>query len=275
MEIPADWDAMLRAYSPITTTAPWLALRWFPMERQIKDGSWRECGRWVLYECVPEALVRSWDRTSGNNVGEIFDLLAGPQPSRIADRAERQAKAMLANDYQCRMYREHRVWARNLWVIQGSQGGHPVEYLPHEQKMLQAAGLPTDPPPVGTLPYAPFDQRVIDQLRRRSRLERLGSMSAVQRQARSDVVEREMQEAERDFRRWHYDMVRESMAASADFLAYYGSSAKTATEARRTIPETSRDELNAVARAKETYIDTGVIPGQGIGTRALPLSTHP
>jgi hypothetical protein len=242
------------------------------MERQIKDGSWRECGRWVLNECAPEALVRQWDRMSGNTVGEIFDRLAGPPPSRIADPAEAHAKAMFANDYQCRMYREHKVWARDLWVIQGSQGGHPVEYQPHEQKMLQAAGLPTDPPPVGTLPYAPFDERVIAQLRNRSRLDKLGSMSAVQRHARADVVQREMDEAERDFRRWHYAMVRESMAASADFLAYYGSSAKTASEARSTMPETSREELNNVARAKETYIDTGLLPGQGIRTTTLPVA---
>jgi hypothetical protein len=251
MEAPAEWEAALRAFSPIRTDVPWLALRWFPMKRQVKDGTWKDAGRWVLYECVHESLI---DPTN-----EIVSLLSGPQPSRLRDPIAAKAKALYASDYQCAMYRTHRVWARNLWILQGSQGGHPIEYSMHEQKLLQAAGLPTDPPPLGGLPYAPFDQRVIAQLTKRNRLFKLGSIAALRRQGAADW-QREFDEAEREFRKQHMAMLTEQMAASADFLDYYTTSSKTATECQNTIPQMSPEQQRRVAIAHEQYVDTGTLP---------------
>lgn len=251
MEVPQEWETMLRAFSPIREDVPWLALRWFPMKRQTQGGAWTDAGRWVLYECIHESLI---DPTLG-----IVEMLKGPQPSRIRDATEAKAKALFANDYQCAMYRQHRVWARNLWIVQGSQGGHPIEYALHEQKMLQVAGLPTDPPPLGSLPYAPFDQRVIVQLQQRNRLFQLGSMAAVKRASSSEAIQREFEAAERDFRKWHLQHVSEAMAPSADFLDYYSRSAKTSTECRNAIPETSMARRNAVDQTMEQYVETGHI----------------
>lgn len=250
MEIPSDWEAALRAFSPVRYDTPWLALRWFPMERQIKDGSWRDCGRWVIYECLHESLIPENDR-------DIVNLLSGPQPSRISDPGEAYAKMLYANDYQCMMYRKHKVWARNFWIIQGSSGGHPIEYDLTEKAILQACGLPTDPPPLGTLPYAPFDERVINQIRKRSRTYKYGSIDEAKRHATPEAVERDMRAAERTFREWHVKHLESSLAPSVDFLDYYTSSSRTATECRNTLPEMSKEDQRAAEIAHDMYIETG------------------
>lgn len=254
MEAPAEWETALRAFSPIREEVPWLAQRWFPMQKPDANGIMRDAGRWVLYECVSEMLVRLCDPNT-----DIFDLLKGPQPSRIADPKARAAKALYASDYQCMMYRKHGVWARNLWIIQGDGGGHPVEYTQQEAKWLQAAGLPTDPPALGTLSYAPFDARVIAQMRNRNRLMRLGGN--IDRLRRSGAtLSAEWEAAEKEFRRQHMQHVEESTAGVADFLRYFASSSKTATECRNTVPEMSRATANAAAIAKDMYIETGRLP---------------
>jgi hypothetical protein len=101
----------------------------------------------------------------GDPETDIFDYLGGTPPSQMKDREAAKARALFASDYQCQMYQQHRVWARNLWILQGTGGGHPVEYTPQEQRWLSLMDQPTEPPKLGTLCYAPFDQRVISRWR--------------------------------------------------------------------------------------------------------------
>ncbi|MBA2713420.1 MAG: hypothetical protein H0U55_07705 [Rubrobacteraceae bacterium] len=62
------------------------------------------------------------------------------------------------------LFRETNCWGRPYWVIQGTKGGHKRWFSQNEQKLLKMAGLPTDPPAPGDLPYAEFDDRVLVQL---------------------------------------------------------------------------------------------------------------
>jgi len=254
-EVPEEWETALRRFSPIRTDTPWLAIRWFPMRRRDRAGTWQDTGRWVLYECLPEALVRETDPEN-----DIWRLLSGPQPSRIRDEFRAKAKAMYASDYQCAMYRTHKVWARNLWVLQGSEGGHPVEYNVMEQAILKAHSVPTDPPPLGGLAYAPLDQRVFNQLSKRNRLFELGSMHAVQQQATPESITAEFDAAEKEFRRLHVKYMEKQMEASADFLDHYTKSSRTSTEARNTIPQMSRRQQRLAAEGSAYYVEHGETP---------------
>lgn len=63
------------------------------------------------------------------------------------------------------LYRQFGCEARLFWVIQGGKGGHKYKIKsPHEKKLRKLMGLPADTPYIGQLPFAPFDDRVIDQL---------------------------------------------------------------------------------------------------------------
>lgn len=252
MDVPKGWTTALRAFSPITTAHSWLSIRWFPMRRSM-NGRVVDCGRWILHDCQHESLI-DWRRN------DIVQLLSAERPSSIKDWKARKARMLHVSDYQWEMYRTHRVWAKEYWVLQGSAGGHPTQYRPHEEKWLQAMGLPTDPPALGALPYAPLDERVFEQLRLRNRLWQLGSLDALKKSETPQAIQAEWDQAERAFRAQHYQMVHDAMAASADFLAYYASSSTTATEARNTIPQTSAAHQRAAAIAHEQYAETGVLP---------------
>src|SRR5438445_791506 len=114
-EWPEEWETLLRSFSPMSRVLPWLAGRWFPCRRQV-DGVYTDCGRWLLSECVPEEVIPENER-------DILQFLGGPRPSSLHG-AERAARQTFVNDYQWEMYRKHRVWARELWIIQGDNGGH-------------------------------------------------------------------------------------------------------------------------------------------------------
>ena len=144
-----------------------------------------------------------------------------------------------------------------MWIIQGSDGGHPITYDAMEEAILKAYGLPTDPPPLGTLPYAPLDRRVFDQLERRKARRKLGSLMS---EATPEAVQKEFDEAEREFRRIHVSQVEASMAASADFLDYYTSSSKTSTEARNTLPQMSQADQALASVGSQYYVETGALP---------------
>ena len=133
----------MREVSPISEHHSWLAFRWFA-----------EKARWVLYECVPNAYIEDSMRAE----------LEGEHPDRLEDWAR------IVSAYQWEMYRTHKVHARPCWIIQGTKGGHLVEYDEPTKELMRSLELPTNPPEPGDLPYADFDERVVQQIVRMSKL---------------------------------------------------------------------------------------------------------
>lgn len=245
-EFPAASRQALREISPVSTVHSWLEPRWFPMRDPDRS-------RWVLYECVHESLIPADEQ-------DIVSMLGGCPPSRMPDPNRRAVRLQFVDDWQCAMYRTHRVWARPCWVIQGPAGGHAVVYAEAEQQLLQLKGLPTDPPAVGELPYADFDQRTVRQLRQRNRLIQLGNnLDALKRSGSDAAIAAERDAHLKQYRAAYLAHLEAQMAPCVDFLAWYTSSAKTATECRETLPETTPAQADAAARTMERYIETGAI----------------
>lgn len=239
-DVPAAWATALRELSPVSDTVPWLALRWFPMRRNGQD-----VGRWLLSECVPEAIIP-------DNQRDIVDLLRGPKPSSLPV-AQYHTLSLLVNDYQWTMYRDHRVWARELWIIQGDSGGHATHFQQEERDLLRAKGLPDEPPAVGALPYAPFDGRVIRAMQRRNRLIALGNdLDALRRSGRADVMKEHWAQSQRAFRTEYLSFLDDQVRELADLNAFVTRKA----ENRDCLPTTSRADRNAAARLDE-FLETG------------------
>ena len=246
-ETPAGWDAALREFSPISTVVPWLAIRWFPM-RRVLNGIPTDCGRWLLSECVPVENLSEIDR-------DILNYLQGPKPSTLPPSRARVVK-VFCNDYQWEMYRTHKVWARELWLLQGSNGGHATHYQPEEQQLLQVMGLPTDPPAVGDLPYAPLDARVFAALHRRNRLVALGNnLARWKASGSSAAMASEYRDSQRQFRAQYMGFLEDQVREIADLTAFVTRKA----EQRDSLPTTSREAMNAASRLDE-YLETGTIP---------------
>lgn len=136
-QVPPEWEARLREISPVSDTVSWLCLKWHPA-----------CERWFVYEMVPDQFIGPGMRAE----------LEGPHPHTLEDWAR------IVTPWQWEAYRKYRVHARLAWIIQGSNGGHKAVFSDIDKELMRAEGLPTEPPPIGSLPYAPFDERVVVQL---------------------------------------------------------------------------------------------------------------
>lgn len=193
MEVVFPWEAELRALSPIVEKVSHLRAYWY-----------RAGARWVLYDCIPLALLPDDDTMLNPALsGAEFHQALRDLPPRL--RTDAQDSPI--SDLQHEFGRRFKVYACPFWVLQGEHGGHQVRFSPWQQNVLIAKGLDAEAPKVGSLPACPFDQRVIRQLNHlnrlhqfNDRLDRLQASGSVEfANVQMDLIQREIREAEMAF----------------------------------------------------------------------------
>lgn len=168
-EPPPEWQDALRAVAPLSDRQSGLAIHFETGDR------WQPVNRWIIWQLQPWPFVRP----------EVQRELQGPHPRRHA-RLEYSPRTVNGKTTlrpsvrggPCRFV-DRRTWEihqhyaaqgvlvgpRRFWVIQGDGGGHPYQIEQADETMRLALGLPADVPSAGDVPYAPFDQRVLDGIR--------------------------------------------------------------------------------------------------------------
>lgn len=245
---PRAWEEQLAQFTPRGEIAPWLKLAW------LSGDPWEPVQRWCLYEMVP---LRIWigligaHRARGYKDDEILEAhillaLQGPNPRELGhydDVLDRYITDAECTRQEWELYREYRAIPKLFWIIQGTTGGHRRHFTPLEQKYLKLAGLPDEAPAPGSLPYADFDQRTLDLVRRRDRLHTLGYAH------RQNMVEGETSTAMVEFRRqlvqWLTDQQRDVLESAKLDLSG--------------IPRSSDDPSEAIERRTDRFIQTGSI----------------
>lgn len=163
--------------------------------------------RWVVLELLPQAALERTPRYKAQ-AHDLLAALRGPPPVTMRSWVVRGGKRVLRStakvaQWQWEIYRRTGCYALPHWIIQGSHGGHLWQFLPAYQLLLRTAGRPLNPPLVGDLPYAPWDNRVVHQLTRerelREQLEALTQREPTRRTERDH--KREYLEIERMGRR--------------------------------------------------------------------------
>lgn len=242
-EVPLEWERALRELSPITGSSSYLILKWEFVLGKVK-GQWVDRSRWVLYECQP-----AWAIPTG------LRRMLEDTPPRLLPEGRARARRMFVDDWSHEYYRQHRVFARPFWVIQGRNGGVPAGFTDREQEILKAMGEPTDPAPVGSLPYAPFDGRVVAQVLQRDRLLRndMNLDALVNEKRIAFTVAQEYANAERQHRAEFVSWFKGTLAPSADFLTWY----TRRTEADMQLRKSTRAENRAAHDFEQRYIETG------------------
>lgn len=150
------WQAALDRLAPRTDRGhDWLLLRW-----EAGD-PWAPVHRWVVWQMTPESRIPDFG---------IIEALRGPNPRNFGYWDPRlgrfvRTRALPISRQQWEIFQEHRHWAQPLWIVQGRNGGHLKEWTDVQSTLSQMHGGPEEPPRAGALPYAPFDQRVVRQLR--------------------------------------------------------------------------------------------------------------
>lgn len=249
--VPVEWETRLRDISPIVDQTSHLRFRWRPkMQDDFHDV-------WELYACTPVALLDDF------RVHQLTQHWSDLPPSQQMGRKQ------CVTEYQHYMFRTHRVEARRFWVLQGPNGGTPAVYSRREARLLKAIGVPDDPPPLGFLAYAPFDERAVRAILQRDKLVQAGGdLDRMERARSADALRSEDDDTEKDFRRaflgWWFDMC----LPMSDFMQTY----LRTTESERTLRKATRQENDALAQWKDHFIETGDLIGATNGSsRALQV----
>jgi len=245
-EVPVEWQQLLDTVSPRTTAHSYLMFKWEHVLGRKKGGAWKDRSRWVLYQCQPE-----WAIPAG-----LRDMLED-RPPRELPPGKAHARRMFVDDWAHEIFRTQRVFARPFWVLQGPNGGVPAGYSEIEAATLKAAGEPTDPPPVGVLPYAPFDWRTVEQILMRDKLLQAGMMvdAIVSDRKLRRQLRRETRDAQRAFRLQFLQWFKGTLAPGADFLTWY----TRQSAADRVLRVATRGEMRRAREFEARFLETGVV----------------
>lgn len=197
-EPPAAWQAALDAIAPPHRQKSRLLIRWHA-GREFFDPSvgcrvWQPIERWIIWELIPSTVMSprfpAVARLAGPRIdgGVALRDLVGVRGLLELDRTA-------CDREQWALYLETGQYARMVWVVQGSSGGHQRHFSEWQRMGLARRGLREDPPYPGELPYAPFDRRVLDQLELLQHGRIWESVSSQAEKAWHLITEHEQQEA--------------------------------------------------------------------------------
>jgi hypothetical protein len=230
----ANWRQRLRMVSPHHDNLSFLYLMWEP------GWPWEPVGRHMLFECLPIQFVDP----------ELVMDLQCEDPAKLTTHDAMTgeiSQKTLVTAMQWRIYRETGRYGRPFWVIQGDNGGHKVFLSDTEKKLLKMAGYPDAFPSPGELPYAPFDNRVIDHVVRHDKLQRAnGDVKRMARMAATGNTDR-AKALRREVVKW----LGEQMEESAKTLVKQLHAADVAQDRTQLTPEGIMDERT------EEYVEHG------------------
>jgi hypothetical protein len=257
-DVPRDWETRLAELSPPTNRFTWLRLRWEP------GVAWEEpVERFIIDQMMPARMM-----TSEFHKGILEQLERSTPPQGYYD----QVLGRYVHEDHClittrawELFRLTNCWATSFWVIQGSHGGHQWEFTAAEKKLLRFMGLPDEAPAPGDLPYAPFDERVVEKLIERDTLRELDAGLSRSRAVLAGAQSRRQERQERDVRERIAKLLRDQMA---DVGAEMDSALEAMGTARRIISREENIALEAASeQAEENYLTHGRTNG------GLPIIT--
>ena len=191
-ETPRWQELCFDVFGQPNPNLPWLWLDWLNDEG---------INRLVLYQMVPAAKIGSL----------AWDMIALGKPVR--DKNGKHLTGALMTEQQWTLWERFQCWPSLYWIIQGTKGGHRRRYSPTESNLLKTRQAPTQPPSPGALPYAPFDNRVIDAVQANN-LERLWKLGKSFAARTPDDLDSEEQQALADIEAKHVDYLEQQVRAA-------------------------------------------------------------
>lgn len=255
-----EWVAALREHSPLTDAHGALELLWEPGD------VWIPGQRWMLYEMIPadpefvdyERLLElrgpnpraTGHMCTARTVDGQFACLC---KVKLEGWRNEDGEPSGVNLTQWKLYQRTGRFGRPWWVIQGSRGGHKAFLTKEERMFLAAAGKKTEMPAIGELPYAEFDQRVIEHVVRFNRLRQMGLSLRDYRVRMRKGYRLHKAEVEKELRKQLVQWLDEQMAPEHELFV----DAMKKGELDGHAPKTDTDWEKVGDAAEHAYIETG------------------
>lgn len=178
-DVPPEWTQSLRTISEPSDTMGFLHILWEPGD------VWAPVQRWEVYELlhpsqvsrekILDLMMRSprWEGHICTSV-PIHEWVVRPprgyQPCLCRHKGD--AWKPDPNDVECtsfsrtqwKLFRETGYVGYRRWIIEGSTGGHVLEFSQDEQRLRALENKPMYAPAPGSQAYADFDNRTLAQL---------------------------------------------------------------------------------------------------------------
>lgn len=240
---PDGWEAALRAVNDITELYSHLRFYWYRAKQ-----------RWVLYDCLPKHLIKG-DQPPGvpMETPEFLAFMDGPPPWVLGDNA-----CVFVSGVQWEMWQRYGVYARPYWVLQGERGGHQYAYSPEQARVAVQKGQPDAPPAIGSLPFAPFDERVQRQLRVHSRLLALNNdLERLRNSGSPEAIAAELAQTERDIRRAEMTFIENQFEPVTDMAQSLVRGQNSRSEYEDQIIRVKPGTAAKASDAYDEYLETG------------------
>lgn len=213
VEPPPEFVARLGRYFPPHGRAAWFVPAWVPgvPEDPVQ--------RFVVYQAVPACGLRD-DELAEIGWADAEVLPAGYRltEAQVVLGTQIGLNFVALSDLPSERLRTHRYWQQHraflqpAWVVQGPDGGHPWRYTAAESRLLRVCGKDDRAPELGSLPYAPLDERV---------LARLLAVDGLRKAVQNPRLRRALQDEalNREFRRRYLDSLVSRTDETYDAMA--------------------------------------------------------
>lgn len=195
MHIPYQdpaWQEELDRIAPPNGKLSWL---WLYFDEGY---AWEKVGRWMIGQVIPAQSIAP----------TIRELLEGPNPADHGHfeqdeyghpRWVTHLPGITRRQWQ--FYKDTGNYLRPYWVVQGSRGGHRVQFSFTERRIIEMNGGDPNPPAPGELPYAVPDRRTFAEIAKRDLMRNYAYAI--------DFMENSEQRMEADERRGYEEMRRQ------------------------------------------------------------------
>lgn len=166
-----SWQATLDQMTPPETreSLSYYLIRWEPGE------TWSPIQRWVVWMMHPKGHLPNWihpdafathPRATGHMCLEGMCTCAEKAGCWVG--GPRECRGIDVGTWN--LFRETGHYGQRYWVVQGTKGGHRRRYDEIEKAVAAATGMSTEPPVMGSLPYADPDNRTWAAIRKTDRV---------------------------------------------------------------------------------------------------------
>lgn len=239
----AGWQSQLDELFPHSEHTTWMKLVWVAGDDWEIDGVHQGIERFYIFEMIPQQYV---------DPDMLFELRDMPRP---VVRYDAVMKTLTGDDrfvtrLQWDLFKETGCLGKPFWILQGSNGGHQRWFTTLEKQFLELQSLPTSPPLPGTLPYAPFDKRVVDKLVQHDRLRKIGNKLYAQKRSQKEAYKQLHANEEQQLRQAIVDFLKDQITTEE------GKEVKKAIRDTAIIQDTV-DYEQLCEEAEERFITSG------------------